>query len=61
MNMQITERDPIHAQMTSASADIMRGYIMNVAQNLNDEKLLRMLYLRAINLEAKDKIGRAHV
>jgi hypothetical protein len=55
MNMQITERDPIHAQMTSASADIMRGYIMNVAQNLNDEKLLRMLYLRAINLEAKDK------
>lgn len=33
----------------------MRGYIMNVAQNLNDEKLLRMLYLRAINLEAKDK------
>ena len=33
----------------------MRRYITNVAQNLKDEKLLRLLYLRAINLEAKSK------
>ena len=33
----------------------MRGYIINVAQNLNDEKLLRLLYIRAINLEAENK------
>lgn len=55
MNMQIAESNSGQAQDTSVLADAMRRYIINVAQNLNDEKLLRMLYIRAINLEAKDK------
>lgn len=53
--MQIAESNSGQAQDTSVLADAMRRYVINVAQNLNDEKLLRMLYIRAINLEAKDK------
>lgn len=53
--MQTTENNSCQARTTSLSAAAMRGYIMNVAQKLNSEKLLRLLYIRAINLEAKDK------
>ena len=55
MDTQIMESSSGQAQKTTVSADAMRGYITNIAQNLKDEKLLRLLYLRAINLEAKSK------
>lgn len=55
MDKQIVKNISSEAKVVSVSPDAMRNYILNVAQSLSDEKLLRMLYIRAKNLKAIDK------
>lgn len=55
MDIQIAESNSNQIQTLQTAADAMRGYIINAAQNLNDENLLRLLYIMAVNLEAIDQ------
>lgn len=42
--------DFLEQQVASTSTDAMRNFVISVAKSLTDEELLRMLYIRAKNL-----------
>lgn len=50
MKNEQTKIDSLAQQMAATSTDAMRNFVISVAKNLNDEELLRMLYIRAKNL-----------